>query len=470
MVMLYRSARLRLDCSEQVATLWLDAGVVSRALLHDLGEAIDVMRRCRAADVLVLRGSCTGPDLDEYAGLTDAESRRGFSRLGQEILQRLANLSTHIATVAYIDGECTNAGLELALACDFRLAVARPESRIGFDFLDRGLLPCWGATQRLPRLVGPHAALDLLLGGNIPPARAAKKRGLVDHAFGPRSAKTELWWFVADVQAGRRARGRAWWRRLRDAVRPLPRVAGREEPRRSLIDAVCRGWRQGIAAGYAAERTSFAAHALHPSGVWRRQVARQRLERARDWIAQPASRQIGVTQLDEQGTRVAVATLVAGASLAVGRLGPGEREQLGAALRQAVDDGWLNIVEAEQRLERVISGDLSACELVILTGPDSLQATDLFEFDRQLPPSALLVITAAALPLEPLAAATNHPQRVLGVIFSEPQSSKSTAAVLPTPHTEECSLARVVRWLEHCGHSVDIADPALSAGANPVAA
>src|SRR5262245_46269018 len=141
--MLYQSARLRLECSEQVATLWLDADVLTRALLLDLGAALDTMRRCRAANVMVIRGGCpgaflTGPSLDEYVDLTDAESRRGFSKLGQETLQRLSDLSSHVATIAYIDGECTNAGLELALACNFRLAGARPEKNIGFDYLDRG--------------------------------------------------------------------------------------------------------------------------------------------------------------------------------------------------------------------------------------------------------------------------------------------------------------------------------------------
>src|SRR2546429_6062390 len=99
--MLYQSAELRLECSEQVATLWLDTPVLTRALLRELGEALDVMRRCPAADVLVLRGGgpgvfLTGPDLDEYAGLTDPDSRRGFSRLGQETLQRLSDLSNRV--------------------------------------------------------------------------------------------------------------------------------------------------------------------------------------------------------------------------------------------------------------------------------------------------------------------------------------------------------------------------------------
>src|SRR5262249_44726294 len=154
----------------------------------------------------------SGPDLDEYESLVTREQRRGYALLGQDILQQLSDLVGHVATIAYVDGECTSAALELALACDFRLAVARPENRLGFDFFDRGLLPCWGATQRLPRLIGPRAGPDMLLNNTTMPARAAKKLGLVDHAFGPRPAKTELWWFIADVLDNRRRRKpRSWW-------------------------------------------------------------------------------------------------------------------------------------------------------------------------------------------------------------------------------------------------------------------
>jgi 3-hydroxyacyl-CoA dehydrogenase/enoyl-CoA hydratase/3-hydroxybutyryl-CoA epimerase len=447
--MLYQSAGLRLECSEQVATLWFDTPLLTRALLLDLGESIDFMQRCRAADVLVVRGALTGPDLEEYAGLTDAESRRGFSRLGQETIQRLADLSNHVPTVAYIDGECTNAGLELALACDFRLAVARPETRIGFDYLDRGLLPCWGATQRLPRLVGPSAALELMLNDVVVPARAAKRLGLADHAFGPRPAKTELWWFLADVQDHeRRRRPRAWWRRVRDALTPLPTGAGREEPRRSLIEAVRVGWRRGEAAGYAAERTAFSAHGLHPAGAWRRQQAQRRVAQSREWADVPPPRRVGVTQLDEHGVRLAVAALAAGGSLAV-RHADGGWEQLAGSLRQAVDDGRLNAIEMEQRLKSVRVNDLKGCELVFLTGPTAVQAADLLELDESLP-SARLVVTSTTVPLARLVPTLIHSGRVIRI------DMRANVEVQPTEWTDAATRVALHRWLESSGQRVAI--------------
>src|SRR5262249_27592047 len=151
-VMLFQSERLRLESIDQIATIWLDRHVMDSALVADLSQALRVVRQSSCIDLLVLRGVrpdhfLIGPDLTECARLQDEMALRDFSMQGQYLLQRLEQISETIPTVAYIDGRCTNAGLELALACDYRLAVARPESLLGFDPLARGWLPCWGATQ-----------------------------------------------------------------------------------------------------------------------------------------------------------------------------------------------------------------------------------------------------------------------------------------------------------------------------------
>src|SRR5262249_2332320 len=150
------------------------------------------------------------------------ESVRGFALAGQAVFSQLESLSNTTLTVAYISGRCTEAGLELALACDYRLALATPDTTIGCEALERGVFPCWGLTRRLPGLIGVRSALDLMLGERLIPARAARNLGLVDHAFGPRPAKSELWSFIADLQdrprMPNRARGRRkFWSRLRES-------------------------------------------------------------------------------------------------------------------------------------------------------------------------------------------------------------------------------------------------------------
>jgi len=487
--MLYRSSRLRVECAEQVATLCLEAAADERntlttSLLRELDGAINAVRRTRAIDVLVIRGAqtsafATGPDLDEYESLTDSLSRRLYARVGQQVLANLQDLSLNTATIAYIDGECCNAGLELSLACDFRLAVAQPETRIGFDCSESGLLPCWGVSQRLPRLIGPHAAIDLLLHGARLPARAAKRMGLVDHAFASRSAKTELAWFIADIQDHqRRPRPRTLWSRLRDhrlwsdatifqpALRRMP--AGSHL--RSLIEAMRRGWQFGVAEGYTAERTGFAADAMHTGSAWRRSLTRQRYGQHDMWRGVPAPKRIGICGLNPLGLRLAVDSLAAGGTAAI--CSDDGASQVRLALLEAVDQGVFNALEAEQSLKRTTFvrqvDQLSEVDLVLITGSDAVQSARLLELDRILPSEVALVATSSSLPLEQLTAKTHWPERIACVAFAHESVSHIGAELIPTKFTEERILASLFRWLERCGRRPTIPQPLTTA--QPVAA
>jgi len=95
---------------------------------------------------------------------------------------------SRVPVVAAIDGLALGAGLEVALACDYRVAGAR--AKLGLPEITLGLLPGAGGTQRLPRLIGVPKALEIILGGKTLPAKAALRRGMIDeialHVTGPR--------------------------------------------------------------------------------------------------------------------------------------------------------------------------------------------------------------------------------------------------------------------------------------------
>jgi 3-hydroxyacyl-CoA dehydrogenase / enoyl-CoA hydratase / 3-hydroxybutyryl-CoA epimerase len=147
-----------------------------------LGEVEQAVREGRARAVVVRSGKdgsfIAGANVDEIASIRDPVEATTQAARGQAVFQRLHELK--VPTVAAIDGTCLGGGTELALACDIRIASDRPETKIGLPEIRLGIIPGFGGTTRLPRLIGMVAASDLILTGKTVDARRAQKLGLVD--------------------------------------------------------------------------------------------------------------------------------------------------------------------------------------------------------------------------------------------------------------------------------------------------
>ena len=128
-------------------------------------------------------GFIAGADITMLQDAKTAAEAADMSRKGHAALGKIAAFRCPV--VAAIHGVCLGGGLEVALACDARVASDAPETKLGLPEVQLGLLPGAGGTQRLPRLVGIQAALDMLLTGRQLPARRAKKLGLVDEVCAP---------------------------------------------------------------------------------------------------------------------------------------------------------------------------------------------------------------------------------------------------------------------------------------------
>ncbi len=124
-----------------------------------------------------------GLNVDQIAAVTDAHEGADGARRGQEVFQKIADLDR--PTACAIGGVCLGAGTELALACSFRLAADHRSVRIGLPEVRLGIIPGFGGTQRLPRLVGLNAALDLILTGRAIDGGRALRIGLVDRLVPP---------------------------------------------------------------------------------------------------------------------------------------------------------------------------------------------------------------------------------------------------------------------------------------------
>ena len=184
-------------------------------------DGLDALERAvTEADrpVVYLRGEgpafCAGADLDVVAGL-DRERAEAFAERGQRVADAIE--SSESVVVAGIDGAARGGGVELALACDLRIAT--PDATFAEPGVGLGLFGAWGGTVRLPRIVGEGEALDLALSGRTVDAEAALRMGLVSRVVDePRSVADEI--ARNDVETLRVLKAR-----MRDAVAPTDQEA-----------------------------------------------------------------------------------------------------------------------------------------------------------------------------------------------------------------------------------------------------
>lgn len=203
------SDHVRLTTEPGTATLWLNfpgepVNVFDLVRLRELDRAITAVAANPAINILVLRsakpaGFCAGIHPDALASLTTEADRAAFAWVGQQVFGRLAGLDA--VSVAFIDGPCLGAGLELALACDYRLTLSRPTTLLGFPDAPHGIRPCFGGTVWPRTGAGRRAVGQLAESGRTLSGREARSIGLVDHAFCDRRGKIELRTFLDRLES-----------------------------------------------------------------------------------------------------------------------------------------------------------------------------------------------------------------------------------------------------------------------------
>jgi enoyl-CoA hydratase len=173
---------VRLTRQDEFAVVTLDRqealNSLSSAVLRELAQAFDQVADSDARALIITgagpKAFCAGADIKELTGRSLTEQRRDAA-FGQAVLARLDALP--MPSVAAINGYAFGGGLELALACTFRIAA--PTAKMGLPEIKLGLIPGYGGTQRLPRVVGEARALEMILSGRTVEAEEALRIGLV---------------------------------------------------------------------------------------------------------------------------------------------------------------------------------------------------------------------------------------------------------------------------------------------------
>ncbi|MDO6674083.1 enoyl-CoA hydratase-related protein [Tenacibaculum sp. 1_MG-2023] len=155
---------------------------LNKATIEELHDAFKILEKDTAVKVIIITGSgekafVAGADISEFAHFSVEEGGM-LARKGQEILfDFVENLSTPV--IAAVNGFALGGGLELAMACHFRLA--SDNAKMGLPEVSLGVIPGYGGTQRLPQLVGKGKAMELIMTAGMISAEEAKEAGLVNH-------------------------------------------------------------------------------------------------------------------------------------------------------------------------------------------------------------------------------------------------------------------------------------------------
>lgn len=182
--------------------------ILSSGVMEELDHWLDeIARQHELKSLVIISGKegnfIAGAQIAEIEGITSPEEGAVKAALGQAVFDKIAALP--MTTIAVIDGACVGGGLELVLACDFRIARASDKTRLGLPEVRLGIIPGFGGTQRLPRLIGIQRSLDFILTGRTVDAKRAHRAGLIDRVipeeFGPEMMRSVAHAFAVELRS-----------------------------------------------------------------------------------------------------------------------------------------------------------------------------------------------------------------------------------------------------------------------------
>src|SRR3954471_14482846 len=426
-----------------------------------------------------------GADIEEFTKLTTQTEAERLSFEGQEMVSRVETFSKPI--VAAIHGACLGGGLELALACHYRIATDNPKTQLGLPEVQLGLIPGAGGCQRLPRLIGARAALDMILAGKSERASKALRLGLVDEVV-PSSILRQ----VAVDAANRLVRDGLPKRARRDGVagllldrtpagrqlvyrgarkQVLKKTGGHYPAPLAALEAVRVGLEQGITAGLAEEHRAFGELAV--GDVSRKLVqiffattALKKDDGVLPGTATPRQiRRLAIVGSGFMGAGIAgtavlnveVDTRLKDSELA--RVGKG-LNTAGKLLKERLDRRRLTRPQY-QRLSALLSGSadyrgFNRADLVIEAVFEDLEVKRkvLSEVESVVRPDTIFATNTSTIPIRHIAELARRPERILGMHFFSPVERMPLLEVIPTAATAPDTLVTAVRFGRRMGKTV----------------
>jgi len=418
------------------------ANIFDAATMSELGEHVDAIEVDGSLRGLIITSAkksifIAGADLKTLLIQAQTGELRDFIAEGQGVFNRIAALE--IPSVAAIHGACAGGGYEITLACDWRVASDDPATRIGLPETTLGLIPAWGGSTRLPRLIGEDNAAEVILKGKLYSASEALKMGLVDGV----SSREQL------LEAARRLidNGKRPHGEISPAKGKTPVPSDPKSARARALGVITTGGANAID-----ESLKLELDAIVDLG---KTESTQNLIR-NFFLAEKYKKGTSKAQFEKVAHAAVIGAGVMGSGIAQWLSARGvtvilrdvNRELLDRGLARvektyadAVKRGLVTEEKARQGRARIVAStapmELRDVQFVIEAASEKIDIKkEIFrELSMQAGPKTIIATNTSALPVSELAKCTVSPDRVIGLHFFNPVSRMKLVEVVMAKET-----------------------------------
>ncbi|MFB3133821.1 MAG: 3-hydroxyacyl-CoA dehydrogenase NAD-binding domain-containing protein, partial [Rhodothermales bacterium] len=445
---------------------------ISPEALEALGDVVDLIEQDAGikAAVFISRKKDTfiaGADLKVLRTMTEPAQVRALTNTGHALIKRVRALDT--PTVAAIHGAAMGGGLEMALACSYRIATNHKKTRLALPEVMLGLLPGGGGTQLLPRLVGIQQALPMMLTGKNIYARKARRMGLVDaltYRHGLLDAAKDAARRLADGSLRPKRNNKELGDRLLES-NPVSRriiyqqaeaqvrkqTKGHYPAPLKIIDCVKTGMEKGLEAGFKAEAEGFAelvfsseSRALVSLFFAKQAAEKNPLANA----ARPVAR-IGVLGAGLMGAGIAEVSADKGLDVLIKdmdlKTAARGKEHVWQSATKKVRKHILSAFERDVLVERITPVDgyasFGQVDLVIEAVPENLalKRTILADTEAVTRADCIFASNTSSIPIAEIAEASSRPEMVVGMHYFSPVAQMPLLEIIKTDQTPDWVLA-----------------------------
>jgi 3-hydroxyacyl-CoA dehydrogenase/enoyl-CoA hydratase/3-hydroxybutyryl-CoA epimerase len=486
---------LSVEIHSDVAVVTLDlpgepVNKLARAMKDEFIALFDRLERDRNILAAVLISGkpdnfIAGADIEEFTKLTDAAEAERMSREGQALIEQFEK--SRIPFVAAIHGACLGGGLEAVLGCRWRIVTDHPKTILALPEVQLGLIPGGGGTQRLPRLIGLRAALDMILTGKNIRAKKALQIGLVDELVHPSILKRVAIERARQLGTGTRKRtsrsGGALGLLLDDnrigrnivvkraREETLSKTRGNYPAPIAAIQAIVTGYEHGISAGFREESRLFGE--LSVSDVSRELVglffATTALKKDSGLapghtVAPLTVDKLGIFGAGFMGGGIASIAVQQGTLVRMkdadhGRVAKGFAA-VSQLLRERLKKRQITKVQYSDMMSLLggttdYSGFANVDLVIEAVFEDiAVKHVVLREVEAVIRPKAIFASNTSTIPIARIAEASHRPERVLGMHFFSPVHKMPLLEVIVTPETADEVTATAVSYGKKLGKTV----------------